>query len=98
MVSCHAVSVNSINCNNNNNDVNNTIALVGGSRHQQQQQQQQTEKNSKKINHYIELCLTLNSTNKSLQNSEQEVVKRPRVRCQTEEMAQKASYHVRYYL
>jgi vacuolar protein sorting-associated protein 13D len=47
---------------------------------------------SKKLHHYIELCLTLPS--KSLTPSAPEMVKRPRVRCQSEEIAQKASRHV----
>lgn len=47
---------------------------------------------TKKLQHYIELCLSIPS--KSMQTSGHEVVKRPRVRCQTEEMAQKASRHV----
>lgn len=38
---------------------------------------------SKRVQHYIELCLNLH-----------DVVKRPRVRCINEEMAKKASRHV----
>lgn len=47
---------------------------------------------TKKFQHYIELCLSLPS--KSINYSGHEVVKRPRVRCQTEEMSQRASRHV----
>lgn len=47
---------------------------------------------TKKYQHYIELCLSLPA--KSVHYSGPEVVKRPRVRCQTEEMSQRASRHV----
>ncbi|KAL7019068.1 hypothetical protein ACKWTF_011000 [Chironomus riparius] len=50
--------------------------------------------NSKKSNsHYIELCLSLPSKT-SLTPSAPEMVKRPRVRCQSEEIAKKAVRHV----
>lgn len=49
---------------------------------------------SKKSNsHYIELCLSLPSKT-SLTPSAPEMVKRPRVRCQSEEVAKKAVRHV----
>lgn len=48
-----------------------------------------------KILHYIELCLSLPS--KSLTPSAPEMVKRPRVRCQNEETAQKAARHVSFF-
>lgn len=47
---------------------------------------------TKKFQYYIELCLSLSA--KSLNYSGHEVVKRPRVRCQTEEMSQRAAHHV----
>lgn len=50
---------------------------------------------TKKLQHYIELCLSLPP--KSVNYTGTEVVKRPRVRCQTEEMSQRASRHVSIY-
>ncbi|XP_037024186.1 vacuolar protein sorting-associated protein 13D isoform X2 [Bradysia coprophila] len=47
-----------------------------------------------KYQFYIELCLSL--TSKSLNYAGQEVVKRPRVRCQSEEMSQRAAHHINY--
>uniref|UniRef100_A0A336MDN8 CSON015545 protein n=1 Tax=Culicoides sonorensis TaxID=179676 RepID=A0A336MDN8_CULSO len=47
---------------------------------------------SKKLCHYIEFCLT--SPSKSITPNAQ--VKRPRVKCQSEEMAQIASRHINY--
>lgn len=47
---------------------------------------------TKKYQHYIELCLSLPS--KVNYSGGHEVVKRPRVLCQTEEMSQRASRHV----
>ncbi|KAJ6645642.1 Vacuolar protein sorting-associated protein 13D [Pseudolycoriella hygida] len=49
---------------------------------------------TKKFQYYIELCLSLSS--KSLNYSGHEVLKRPRVRCQTEEMSQRAAHHINY--
>lgn len=46
----------------------------------------------KKLQHYIELCLSLPPKTGNYNCTE--VVKRPRVRCQTEEMSQRASRHV----
>ena len=51
-------------------------------------------RNSKKL-HYVELCLSLPSKN-SLTPSAPEMVKRPRVKCQNEEIAKKAERHVSY--
>lgn len=48
-----------------------------------------------KSQHYIELALSLPS--KSLTPSAPEMVRRPRVRCQNEEIAQKATRHVRKF-
>lgn len=45
---------------------------------------------TKKLHHYIDLCLT----RKTLTSPGQEQVKRPRVRCHTQEMSQRASRHV----
>lgn len=42
---------------------------------------------SKRAQHYIELCLSL-----------QDAVKRPRVRCLNEDMAQRAARHVNSFL
>lgn len=47
-----------------------------------------------KYQFYIELCLSL--TSKSLSYSGQEIVKRPRVICQSEEMSRKAAHHINY--
>lgn len=52
--------------------------------------------------HYIELCLTITNSTKTMPYTSSgtggigghEMVKRPRVRCQTEEMSQRASRHV----
>lgn len=51
----------------------------------------------KKKTHYIEFCLALPSR-VSLTPSAPEMVKRPRVRCQNEEIAKKAERHVSTYL
>ncbi|XP_059608662.1 intermembrane lipid transfer protein Vps13D [Phlebotomus argentipes] len=52
---------------------------------------------SKKVqqNHYIELGLTV-TTRSPTTTSVQENVKRPRVRCQSEDIAQRASRHINY--
>lgn len=51
---------------------------------------------SKRLHNYIELCLTV--TSKSMTTTTQEAIKKPKVRCQSEEMAQSASRHVRLRL
>lgn len=51
--------------------------------------------NSKKL-HYIELCLSIPSKT-SLTPSAPELVKRPRVKCQNEEVAKRAERHVSCY-
>lgn len=50
---------------------------------------------SKRIHHYIELCTSVQT--KALQASGQEILKRPRVRCKSEEMSQTVSRHVRFF-
>jgi vacuolar protein sorting-associated protein 13D len=53
---------------------------------------------SKKTSHYIEFCLALPSMKQNLTPSAPEMVKRPRVKCQNEEIAKKAERHVRFNL
>ncbi|XP_062546775.1 intermembrane lipid transfer protein Vps13D [Armigeres subalbatus] len=53
-----------------------------------------TNARSKRTTTYIEFCLTLPS--KSLTPSAPEMVKRPRVRCQNEEIAKKICHHINF--
>lgn len=57
-------------------------------------EEKSSSKREPRVLHYIELCLSLPS--KSLTPSAPEMVKRPRVRCQNEEIAQKASRSVSF--